>query len=201
MTYLYHECDSIVAATFDDHLANCNSCRQQVSAWRMAQHDLDQSTVPSLPSHGHTGSVALPWAIAAVLAIGFAFLFGRLNGLHADLEQMRREAATMASPASPTNRSDQAPISEERFAALQRELADLETHAESLIAQQASETATAMAQLRHESQTALDQIQHQLETVALVGERRYQQFRGQHLASTSKTGHPSTQILRPTSNY
>ena len=196
LSFLYSECSSEQQQTWEHHRQQCPECAKLLENWRESQRLLSHWEVSPKPQSHRPAIKRQLLALAAMAIIGVAFLFGYSFGVRtidtapilAKLQQQLQSDIQDALVQYDAKKST--PQSAE-FATRIKNL-------EALVSTQARSTDLAIGRLHQETVDAVDQIHVQLETVALVGEGRYQQslnqlsLLGQHNATTSMrhTSHP-----------
>ena len=77
MAFLYREMPRSDRGPLAAHLAACPVCQQQVEGWRGAMRALSEWQAPRNRAFASAAPSLLKWGVAAMLAIGIGFAFGR----------------------------------------------------------------------------------------------------------------------------
>ena len=155
------------------HIAECEICRTEQERWLRLQKQLNQWELPPSTKIARVSWRSPGWALAATLLIGLSFLFGYMSGMQRpDSEAM---LAVLRAEIQPELERMTAEVGGSRDTAgiTQADLHQLKSEFQRQLVQQSQQTKAAIAVLEKESQRAVRKIQTELETVALVGERRY----------------------------
>ena len=173
LSFLYEECSTEQLKSWDRHRQECPQCAQLVDQWRESQRILSKWELAPTFRRYRPAFRPHVWAIAAVALISVAFLFGYSFGISSRLAapsttELQQRLHTEIQQAI-------ARYDAEKSTLEAKEIEDQIKTLETLISTQGRSTDLAIAQLHQETAAAVEQIHVQLETVALVGEGRYQQ--------------------------
>jgi hypothetical protein len=166
VTHLYGETTPSEGQQLNQHLKRCDKCRTQWEAWKSCQPLLGKTPQPS---DNAVVWQLTRWAAAACIVLGLTYFAGYNLGQKQAipnhiLTELRQEILKEIPPLQA------------------RELSTLRLDLENRIAEHLQNTDQTIKIVRQEAAAGRRQLRLELETVALIGESRYQLSKNQHQA-------------------